>query len=454
MTHAMLTKVLVNLSIFIVILAGSTWYLFKLPIKEKGFKLLFITYTCFWIAPMLLRSYRGTMQNLLDINYTAIVVASYGVVGIFIRPLADLINFGFKSRKMFLYIACLLQIILYTPIVFVPNTFTNVLEVLGVGIGASCIGTFQLLFKEQYKESKSYFTVSLLSIPPLLANFLTAPLQSILMVASGSQNGKFTDPNILKYMWIIGIVCTLAALILIFFVKENRALFGSREQIYFNGKEDCLELILLSLVGTFITFIKFSNSGAVGTLHIQTLAKIANEDIRSYEGYLSVIFSLAQLVGGILVGTYLVKRMNHLSIFFLGTLSWIIYMISATYIHSPLGYFIIHSLNGFGYGVLYNFILGAVLSKSFKNKWMTPTGIYQAILAIGISLSGIFTQMIKNNLQLDFDLAVRIINWTLVGCTIISFFIYAVYWYYFIYRKTMTTKYMSFKLKNISKTAN
>ncbi len=446
MTHAMLTKVLVNLAIFIVILAGSIWYLYKLPIKEKGFKLLFITYTCFWIAPMLLRSYRGTMQNLLDPTYTAIIVAAYGIIGILIRPLADIINYGFKSRKMFLYIASIIQIVLYLPVLIYPSTTTNIIEALGIGVGASCIGTFQLLFKEQYKESKSYFTVSLLSIPPLLANFLTAPLQSILMVASNTNSSNINDPNILKYLWLIGIIFSLIAFILIFFVKEDKAQFGRTNTKYFNGKQDGMELTMLCIIGSLIAFIKFSNSGAVGTLHLQTLGTLSSQDTRAYEGYLSVIFSLAQLIGGIIVGTYLVKRMNYLYIFGLGSLVWIVYMISATYIQSPVGYFTIHALNGFGYGILYNFVLGAVLSKSFKTKWITPMGVYQSILAIGISLSGVFTQMIKNNLKLDFTYAVQIINWVLVACTIVGFVLYAVYWYFFIYKKSIDHKYQQFKL--------
>ncbi len=448
MTHAMLAKVLVNLGIFIVILAGSIWYLFKLPIKEKGFKLLFLTYVSFWIAPMLLRAYTGTMQNLIDKHYTAIALAAYGVVGIFIRPLADVINCSFKSRKSFLYIACIVQAILYIPIICCPNTTTNLIESIGVGVGASCIGTFQLLFKEQYNTSKAFMTVSLLSIPPLLANFLTAPLQSILMVSSHTNGNKIVNVSILKYLWLIGLIFTCITFILIFFVKEEKQRFGSTNLNTFDYKRDWCELILLCTIGSIVTFIKFSNSGAVGTLHLQTLAKTSDKDISVYEGYLSVIFSLAQLVGGILVGTCLIKYMNQLSIFCLGAITWITYMISATYITNPLGYFIIHSLNGFGYGILYNFILGTILSKSFKTHWITPMGIYQSVLSIGIALSGIFTQMIKIDLSIDFQHAVILINWILVGFCLLSVVLYSLYWHYFIQRNHILAKYKDFQFKS------
>ena len=446
MTPAMLTKVLVNLCIFIVVLAGSIWYLYRLPIKQKGFKLLFLTYTSFWIAPMLLRAYTGTLQNMIDFKHTAIVLAAYGLIGIIVRPLADVVSCSLKSRKGFLYLACIIQMALYIPVLVVPNTTTNLIESIGVGFGASCIGTFQLLFREQYPGFKNYATVSLLSIPPLLANFLTAPLQSILMVASHTEGNKITDINVLKYLWLIGLIFTLITIILVFFIKENREQFGTQNADIFEPKKDSLELVLLCIIGSIITFIKFSNSGAVGTLHLQSLGKLSNKNTSGYEGYLSVIFSLAQLIGGVMVGTILIKKMSNISIFWLGVLSWIVYMISATYITHPLGYFFIHALNGFGYGVLYNFVLGSVLSKSFNTPWISPMGVYQSILSIGIASSGIFTQIIKNNLKLNFISAVRIINWTLVAFSLLAGLIYSIYWYFMIYLKQNSSKFMSFRI--------
>ncbi len=111
---------------------------------------------------MLLRAYTGTLQNIINLNYTAIVLAAYGIVGIIVRPLADVISCSLQSRKGFLYLACIVQIALYIPVIINPNTTTNLIESIGVGFGASCIGTFQLLFREQYPGYQNYATVSLL----------------------------------------------------------------------------------------------------------------------------------------------------------------------------------------------------------------------------------------------------------------------------------------------------
>lgn len=85
------------------------------------------------------------------------------------------------------------------------------------------------------------------------------------------------------------------------------------------------------------------------------------------------------------------------------------------FISEPLGYFFAHSLNGLAYGILYNFVLGAVLSTQFKKNKITPMGVYQAVLAVGITASGAFTQLIKNNLDQDYFVANRIIDIILIA---------------------------------------
>jgi hypothetical protein len=103
-----------------------------------------------------------------------------------------------KSRKAIIYLALLIGLITYIPIIIYPSTATNVIQSLGVGIGASMIGTYQLMFNEQYGKSKQFLTVSLLSIPPLLADFISSAIQSTFS-SIGSDNFK-NNVDILKYL--------------------------------------------------------------------------------------------------------------------------------------------------------------------------------------------------------------------------------------------------------------
>ncbi len=72
------------------------------------------------------------------------------------------------------------------------------------------------------------------------------------------------------------------------------------------------------MIGLIITFVKFSNSGGVATLHLQKLGEFQNADTSAYEGYLSMVFALFQLAGGVLVGTVLIKKIRTIGIFAIG----------------------------------------------------------------------------------------------------------------------------------------
>lgn len=102
---------------------------------------------------------------------------------------------------------------------------------------------------------------------------------------------------------------------MVFYIREDKKLFNSVKQTPFVFKKDGTNFIILCVLGSLITFIKFSNSGSVGTLHLQTLAKYSFQDTSVYEGYLSVMFSLFQLLGSVLVGFYLIQRYSKNAIF-------------------------------------------------------------------------------------------------------------------------------------------
>lgn len=406
LTNSQLISIGVNIGIFLIILLGSIILIQKIKLNNKGYKYLFILYTFFWIPIMLLRSYRGTMQSIIDPQFLWIVTSIYGFIGIFVRLFADVINYLFKYRKAFLYFSLIAQFALIVPLMININTVNNILSAISIGIGASCIGTYELLFREQYgSNKKAFLTISILSIPPLLANFLTAPIQSIVKTAS-TINGT-VDPNKLIYMWYIGAAFIFIAFIMLIFYKERRrqtyTLINKKieklNSIKIVNHSSSFLFIALAIIGSIIAFVKFANSGSMGTLHLQNLAYYSHNNSQSYEGYLSVIFSLAQLVAGVLIGTVLVKKMNTISIFSIGAMSWIIYCIATSFIKNPIGYFIIHSLNGFGYGILYNLILAIVLSITLSNKIITKVGLYQSILAVGITISGWFTNWLKTILN-------------------------------------------------------
>ena len=403
LSQTQIISISVNSAIFAILTIASLILVNKINLQEKGYKYLFWLYTMFWVPIMLVRPYRGTMQNAIDNDATlvAIVLSVYGIIGIFIRLFADVISYLFKYRKAFLYFSIILEIILFIPLVVNPTSATNIVSAIGIGVGASCIGTYELLFKEQYGNKKAFLTVSVLSIPPLLANFLTAPVQSIMKTVA-TNNDKVVDPLILRYMWVISLGFLLIVFVMLFFLKEKRMetpmVNTKTEKLTLFEKTSALDVSLfvgLCIIGSLVAFIKFSNSDSVATTHLQNLAKLNNLSSAAYEGYISVIFSLFQLVAGVLMGLYLVKKIDVIKIFLIGSSAWVVYTIASSFIANPYAYLAIHGINGFGYGILYNLVLALVLKVTMDKKIITKMGIYQSVLSIGVAVSGFFTTWMK-----------------------------------------------------------
>ena len=436
--HKEQISLIINFSVFAVCCIGSAVFLWKLKLAGNGYKLLFVMYTIFWIPLMLLRENTGTFQGAINADWRWIALGAYGAIGIIVRPIADIMNWGTRSRKSFIYLALAMQVATYIPVVIVPCTATSIIQSIGVGFGASCIGTYQLMFNEQYGKAKTFLTVSVLSIPPLLADFISSPITNICrtlsIVGYDGDNNPIFGADHLKWMWIVGLVLVLVAIILAIIMREDRTkLFkDNKNKTEIHGKNLIWYFVLLLLLGSLIGFIKFATSGTATVGHIEALEKLAEWPDSSfiYVGYLSVIFSVGQLIGGLLVGLVLVRYMNKLAIFGIGAGLWAIYAVGSMFVLNPYVYLPIHFINGLAFGILYNFVLAFALGLCFKTKWITPMGIYQAVLSIGIMFASSFASWLKGQMDptstpSDYQHQVLFLIYGVVlGMIVISFFIY------------------------------
>jgi predicted MFS family arabinose efflux permease len=145
---------------------------------------------------------------------------------------------------------------------------------------------------------------------------------------------------------------------------------------------------------------------------------------------LSLVFSLGQLIGGLLVGLFLIKKLKKFWTFTLGCCIWIVYHFLSIYISNPYGFLVLHAINGFAYGMVYNLILGFVLQKAFISKKISPMGIYQSVMSVGIMCSSFFTSWLKTSAlnQKDyssyFDIS-KTINFVIIGAIALSWLIFA-----------------------------
>lgn len=100
--------------------------------------------------------------------------------------------------------------------------------------------------------------------------------------------------------------------------------------------------------------------------------------------YLDVVFALTQLFGGVLVGLYLKQKIGVKKTLILGLAASVIFSFIAANTASASILFITYALNGLGYGLTYNVLLGLALQPFEKSVREVSMGIYQTFFAVGI----------------------------------------------------------------------
>lgn len=416
-------ELIINLVILLVVCLLSVVVIRKIKNVNPGYRLVFLVYLIFWIPLKMLREYTGIVQKNINFDFVWLPLIAYGFVGIFIRPFSDYCSFILKSRKSILQIAIIIGIISFIPIIIKPNTLTNTIQSLGVGIGASMLGIYQLLFKEQYGKFQSFLTVSVLAIPPLIADFFSSPIQSIFKILADS-NPHFYQ-QYLSYLWVIAIAIYSLTFILLFFVKEKRKYVGL-QNLQLNKKKQFfkpyLYFSLLALLGFMVVFWRFANSSSIATLTLELFAQTnqieLKKGIASLQSYVSVVFSFFHLLGSILLGFWLNRSKTKITLFVIGISCWISFEIIIVSSQNPYIYFSAAALHGFAYGILYNLILGMVLHLFFDKSKIAPMGIYQSILAIGITTSSFVVLFLKQIIQKNTNgfIAVNIVMMGLMFC--------------------------------------
>lgn len=410
--HNQIIALIVNFSILAVSLGVSIFLIFKIKFDDKNYRLLFIIYTLYWIAPMLLREYTSQMHKAMsEAGWTTmsmmwLPVVVYGIIGIFWKPLNDLLSHRLKSRKNVIFIALAIQAVGTIPMIACPSLASNIIQSITVGIGASGIAVFNLMFNEQYAKRKVFLTVTLLSLPPLLAEFFSSVLQCCVtsFVPTGATGIDYI--NIVKYMWVVGLFCILVTVVCAFFVKEKTA-FLYQDNKYkepVSNKWDGSVIVLLILAAAITSFIKFCTSGGTAITELKYIGEHQGISTNAYEGYLSVIFTVGQMAANILTGLFLVKRMNKWAIFSIASGLWIAYAILAASILNVYSRLVTNIINGFAFGMTYNLIVGMVMNKFFvKTNKITPITLYNLGLSIGICSSQFFNTFMKETVFGDIE---------------------------------------------------
>lgn len=369
----------VYLVTIVVTLSLSIWIIkhYKLT---KYQVLIFVLLVVFWSAINIIRAYRKSYAiNAIEVGGLglsmtagATVAAAYGLMSIFSRFPVFLISDFFRSRKLMIGIASLSVGLTSLWVLISPNYESLLTSSLALGLGASILSLFNVIFSETFSPKQAMMSVSMLSVAPLLAEFMMSPFQYI-----ATQHAVRDYP----YMYKIALILSALSIIFLLFVKDNKQ--PQRTMTFSTFKEliTSKQVWVFGLIGISISFIRFGLSGS----NVITYAQ--NEFINMHPfaiAYIDFIYSVAQLGAGVLAGLYFAKRIGTKKTLLLGVMCSILFNVVIIFVTNPVIIFMSYTFSGFGYGLTYNSLIGLALEPYDREKREMSMAIFQTFFAIGI----------------------------------------------------------------------
>lgn len=372
------TKILFSL-IMIVLILVLVYYLTKKFELKKDQIIIFWILVLFWSAISIIRAYRKlyaiTPVENGGLSLTPLLVsqiaAGYGLMSLIVRLPMFIVSDIFRRRKIFVQISLFLLIVTSFLVAFNGSYTTLYLSSLSLGISATMLALFNVMFSETFSKEKAALSVSILSVAPLLAEFIAAPIQYIFTI---------NEYKHFNYMWIVSGILAVATFILTFMMKDYRPVnsgfsFDKVKVVLKHGS-----FIYVCIMALLLSFVKFATSGANMIAYGKTSLGMSPLML----AYMDAVFAIPQLIAGVLVGVYFTRKwgLQKTLLFMFGCA--LAFYIIALYINNPYIIYFSYILNGLGYGGAYNVLISLAMQYFDREYRNVSMGIYQAFFALGI----------------------------------------------------------------------
>ena len=372
------TKILFSL-IMIVLILVLVYYLTKKFELKKDQIIIFWILVLFWSAISIIRAYRKlyaiTPVENGGLSLTPLlasqIAAGYGLMSLIVRLPMFIVSDIFRRRKIFVQISLFLLIVTSFLVAFNGSYTTLYLSSLSLGVSATMLALFNVMFSETFSKEKAALSVSILSVAPLLAEFIAAPIQYIFTI---------NEYKHFNYMWIVSGILAVATFILTFMMKDYRPVnsgfsFDKVKVVLKHGS-----FIYVCIMALLLSFVKFATSGANMIAYGKTSLGMSPLML----AYMDAVFAIPQLIAGVLVGVYFTRKwgLQKTLLFMFGCA--LAFYIIALYVNNPYIIYFSYILNGLGYGGAYNVLISLAMQYFDREYRNVSMGIYQAFFALGI----------------------------------------------------------------------
>ena len=339
---------------------------------------LFGLLVLFWSIVNLIRAYRKSyaLQPValggLELGAVAAanIAAAYGLISLLMRFPTFLIADGLRSRKLLFGATTAILGLSSLWVVLAPSYTSLYVSSMAMGLGASMLALFNVTFSESFAEKQAMMSVSILSVAPLMAEFLMSPIQYLT-----------TWQEVKNYprMWLISFLLAIITLVLISIIKEPRISRRTMTRSAFLEVAADKSIWLLSLVGVLVSFARFGLTGSNFVTYAQSIGMSP-----LLVAYVELIYSLFQLAAGVLAGLWFARRIGSKNTLLLGLGLSIAFNIILIISRHPGSLFLANGLSGFGYGLTYNSLIGLAMQPFRRDQRAMSMGLFQTFFGLGI----------------------------------------------------------------------
>lgn len=355
------------------------FYLSKKFELSKNQMIIFWILVLFWSAISIIRAYRK-LYALTPIDQgglalspvlAAQIAAGYGLMSLIIRLPMFLASDIFRKRKIFVQISLFLLIITSFLVGFNGSYITLYMSSLSIGISATMLALFNVIFSETFSRDKAAVSVSILSVAPLLAEFIAAPIQYIMTLNTYKH---------FNYMWLISGGIAAITFLLTFmmddYVPKDSKFSFDKVKVVLRHKS----FIYVCILALLLSFIKFSTSGANMIAYGKTELNISPLML----AYIDAVFAVPQLISGVLVGVYFTRKLGIQKTLLFSFGCALTFYVIALYVNNPYIIYVSYILNGLAYGGSYNLLIALAMEYFDREYRNISMGVYQAFFALGI----------------------------------------------------------------------
>lgn len=352
--------------------------------------MIFILLVLFWSSVIIVRAYRKSYAgNPLDKGglalgaaAAAMIASGYGFISIFARFSIFYLSDLFHSRKLMIAIGLIIIGLTSYWVVINPNYTSLLMSSLALGFGASMLSLFNVFFAQTFTPKQAMMSVSILSVAPLLAEFIMSAFQA---------NYTIVTQENYSMLWMLSAGLSVISLIFLFFVKDNK----EPERVM---TKDSLKKVLsnkniyfFGLIAVLVSLIKFSTSGSNIITYFQSDIIQMNATMVAYSDFM---FSVSQLIAGILAGLIISKKIGLKNTLVVGVVLGIGFTLILLFSKNDWILFLTSVLSGFGYGLTYNSLIGLTLQSVDVKLREMNMAIFQTFFAIGIFYGDYMYKMI------------------------------------------------------------